>query len=156
MNALKIKLIAIFSTLLLAACAKDDVPTPPVLPDDGAYTGTVTVAPGTPDELVLNGIEVEFTVAPGGTAADIEMLKVKFAAAMPLTIDMLIPGAGLTPTETGYSIAGENIVPTYMKGIPYPDRTITGLTGTASAQNLSFSMRCGTYPLRFTGTRNTE
>jgi hypothetical protein len=156
MNSLKISLIAIFFPLLFIACAKDDAPNPPKFPDNGAYTGTVTVAPGTPNELVLNDIEVRFVVAPGETTADIEMLKVKFAAAMPLTIDMLVPGVGLTPTDTGYSIAGENIVPTYMKGIPYPDRTITGLTGTATAQTLSFSMLCGTYPLNFTGTRNNE
>ncbi len=156
MNRLKTGLIALLVSLLFTACEKNDPPEEPTLPDHGAYTGTATVASGTNRELILENIEVTFTVDEAGTSADIEMLKVKFAAAMPLTIDMMIPGVELTETSSGYSISGEDIVPTYMKGTPYPDRTITGLMGTATEQTLTFSMMCGTYPLSFTGTRNQE
>jgi hypothetical protein len=155
MKSLRIGLI-VLASLFFVACQKDDVSEKPTLPDNGAYTGTATVAPGTANELILENIEVTFTANEAGTSADIEMLKVKFAAAMPLTIDMMIPGAKLTQTNPGYAISGENIVPTYMKGTPYPERTITGLTGRATDQTLSFEMMCGTYSLSFTGTRNPK
>lgn len=120
------------------------------------YKGTATVTPGTPNEFVLENIEVILTVNEAETAGDIELLKVKFAAAMPLTIDMKVPGATLTKSASGYAISGENIVPTYMNGTPYPERTITGLMGTASKQEISFSMVCGVFPLSFTGSLKKE
>lgn len=155
MNLLKTGLTALAATLFFVACDGTD-DTPPTAPNDGAYTGTVVVDKGGANELTLENIEVEFTVGDSGNTADIELLRVKFAARMPVTIDMTIPGVGLTFTDTGYSLAGEGIVPTYMNGVPYPERTITGLVGTGSATTLDFSMRCGDYPLSFSGTRQPE
>jgi len=153
MKILRTGLTALAATLLWVACdSKETTPTP-TPPDNGAYVGTVVVDAGGANELTLEEIEVEFTANGGGTTADIEILRVKFAARMPVTIDMMIPGVVLTAAEGGYTLSGEAIVPTYMNGVPYPERTITGLAGTASATTLSFSMMCGEYPLSFSGTR---
>jgi hypothetical protein len=156
MNYLKIFSISL-SILLFVSCGDDKTtPEDPELPSNGNYVGTVSVAPGTPDAFILEDIEVVFTVSEDETTADIEMLKVKFADDMPLTLDMLMSGVTLDETETGYSISGDGIVPTAMEGRPFENYTITELTGDATTESLSIEMMCGEYPLSFEGTVAAE
>jgi hypothetical protein len=155
MNLLKIFSVALVATTLLASCG-DDKPAPEPMPDNGNYKGTVSVAPGTDSAFTLEDAEVKFTVAEDGTTAEIELLAVKFAVAMPFEIDMRIPGVGLSETGKGYSVSGDGIVPTAMEGRPFEQYTITGLTGTVTPETMSIKMMCGTYPLSFTGVRKAE
>jgi hypothetical protein len=151
MNRFKTFSIALAATFLFASCGDDT--TPVSTPANGNYKGTVSVAPDTDNAFTLSGIEVKFTPAENGAKADVEMLKVKFAAAMPFELDMLISGVTLTPTADGYSISGTDIVPTALAGQSFPQYTITDLTGTVTTTSLSFDMHCGSYPVTFTGTR---
>jgi hypothetical protein len=150
MNCLKIFSIAL-ATIVLSSCG-DNKSQPIPVPQNGNYTGTVTVAPGTADAFTLADTEVKFTLSADKTTADVEMLKVKFAAAMPVSLDVLISGVTLTKTADGYSISGDNIVPTAMGGTPFAQYTITGLTGTVTASSLTLDMMMGTYPMSFEGT----
>jgi hypothetical protein len=152
MNCLKIFSISL-AAIVLSSCG-DNKSQPIPVPQNGNYTGTVTVAPGTADAFTLEGTEVKFTLSADKTTADIEMLKVKFAAAMPVSLDVLISGVTLTKTADGYSISGDNIVPTAMGGAPFAQYTITGLTGTVTASSLTLDMMMGTYPMSFEGTAN--
>lgn len=120
------------------------------------YTGTVSVAPGTPDAFTLEDVEVEFTLGQDETTADIEMLQVKFAIAMLIMLDMLMSGVTLTETNDGYAISGEGIIPTVMGGRPFEQYTINDLSGSVTPETLSIDMMCGTYPLSFEGTVNAE
>ncbi|MDR2890414.1 MAG: hypothetical protein LBV18_02260 [Alistipes sp.] len=169
MNHFKTTLTALGATIFLASgfasCGKHD-PTPPT-PTTPAYVGTVTVATGTPMEFTLENATVEFAVAENAgnaetaettakeATAEIKMLGVKFAVAMPVTVDMTIPGVALTATAEGWSLSGDEIVPIAMGG-PYPERIVTDLTGTATEQELSFSMTCKELPVSFTGARRGE
>ncbi len=154
---LKTITIALTSILFFAACDNGNTPEEPTLPDDGAYTGTFTVAPGTDDAFVLENAKVELTIDEGGTSGQIDMLQVRFAERMP-AINITIPGITLTETAKGYSVGGEGIVPTtVMAGqtIEAAQYTITGLEGVATSENFSFSMMCGpSFPVSFTGTKS--
>lgn len=119
-----------------------------------AYTGTVSVALGTPMAFTLEDIDVEVTLAEDGTA-NIELFKVKFAAAMPVSLDVLIKGVTLTKTAEGYSISGDNIVPTAMEGQPFAQYTITDLEGSADLENMSLDMIMGEFPMTFEGSVTT-
>ncbi len=149
---MKKTLFALTATLLLlASCNGNSGPGNPA-PDDGAYVGTVSVGVGTDDAFTLEDTRVVFTVHEGETTADIEMMQVKFALAMPLKLNVLIEGVTLTPAAGGYSVScgADGIVPSALEGRPFPDYTMTEIDGTA------LSMMCGPYPLSFTGTRSAE
>jgi hypothetical protein len=79
------------------------------------------------------------------------MLQVKFAEAMPVALDITIPGATLTKTDNGYSISGDEIIPVAMGG-PNERFKITDLEGSVSAETLSVSFVCMSFPVEFTGT----
>ncbi len=149
--------IALISTLVFVSCGDTTPPEDPK-PDNGAYTGIVSVAPGTADAFTLEDIEVKFTPAEEGTAANIEMLRVKFAQAMPILLDVLVEGVVLTPATNGYTIScsAEGIVPTAMEGRPFPDHIMTEITGRVTTGTLSFDMVCGEFPMSFTGTKKAE
>jgi hypothetical protein len=161
MNYLKNLFIALFAGLLFVSCDQK-IETPqekPPLPEDGIYTGTFTVAPGTAEEFSLQDAGVEFTVdAEDATVGQIKMLEVQFAEKMP-NMDITIPGVTLTSVANSYTIGGEGIVPfatMFGQETPKEEYTITGLEGTATAGELTFEMMCGTYPISFTGTRIPE
>ncbi len=154
MNYLKTTLIAFAAALLGISCGKDDGPNEPDIPNDSAYTGTFTVAPGTADAFVLEDAAIEFTLAEGGASAEMKMLHVRFAERMP-AMDITVPGMTLTPTAGGYAISGNGIIPLALGG-EVARYTITGLTGSVTAETLTFSMMCGTYPLSFSGTYTEE
>lgn len=152
MNYFKIGLLGL-ATILFAACDDNsgDDTGKTLLPEDNTYVGTFVVAPDTENELTLDDAQVEFAVNENGETARMNMLKVKFAERMP-EMDIAVPGVELTETDNGYSLSGEGIIPIAMGG-EFPERTITGLTGRATTETLSFDMMCGDYRLIFTGSR---
>jgi hypothetical protein len=156
MNCLKTLSIALTAGLLFVSCdPKTGGPEEqPSLPENGTYTGTFTV--GLENAFTLENAQVVLTADENETSGQIDMLKVKFAEAMPVTLDIAIPGVTLTVTDKGYNISGDGIVPTYASGTPFPDRTITDLEGTATPDELWLLMMCGEDQLTFTGTREPE
>lgn len=88
-----------------------------------------------------------------GDVATIEMLDVKFAEAMPLTLDMTIDSVSYSAIGDAISFSGDNIVPQAMGG-PFPKYTITKLNGTADQKGkaFKFTMMCGSYPVSYEGT----
>lgn len=86
--------------------------------------------------------------ANGAWKGDIKMFNIQFAPNMPTLKQIRIPLATttITPTVTGYTMSGTDIVPYYTTGTteaPMKDRTITDLTA-------SVDLVAKTYALQFT------
>lgn len=154
MNHLKVLNLALM--FAFAACDDPDPGKQPAITDNNTYIGTLTVAQGTAGEFILDDVEVLLTLDEGGAGGDIEMFDVKFAQAMPLTLDMTIPDVAIALLLTGeYSISGEGIVPIAMGG-PFRAYTITGLVGTATPTALSLNMLCGGIPVSYSGLLSVD
>ena len=128
--------------IALIACESD----PDEASGNNTYVGLITV----------NSVPVQDNVTVSikknrNNTVDIEMYNVRFSPQMPVTIDMVIPGVTATSTTDGNLLSGNGIIPT-TNGAPYPDRTISGLTGNATESTLTLSMMCGLNPLTFSGT----
>ena len=77
---------------------------------------------------------------------DIKMFNIQFAPQMPTLKQIRIPLAGvtITPTATGYSMSGTDIVPYYTTGTteaPMKDRTITDLTGSVDLVTKKYTLQ---------------
>ncbi|KAA6303458.1 MAG: hypothetical protein EZS26_000009 [Candidatus Ordinivivax streblomastigis] len=83
----------------------------------------------------------------------ITMLQVRFAEAMPGKLDMTIDSIPSLLNSTTFTLEGATIIPT-ANNRPFPQYTITELKGTATSTDLELSMRCGEYPLTFSGTKS--
>ena len=150
MKNLRIALMVAMSIFLTMACDKDKDPEEPIVVENGIYKGKMTVSTEGVISYEQENTEVKIEMGTDNTIS-IEMVNVKFAAMMPVTITMLIDGVSATTTDAGLSLSGNDIVPTAMGG-PFPSYTITGLTGEVTPQAITFSMMCGIYPLSFEGT----
>ena len=142
------------AAVLCVGCAKtenDDTGKKPDDMTDGvAYVGSVSVTQD--DGSVFTKEDVEVIMTASGNTADMKMLKVKFASAMPIELDMTVRGIAYERKPEGYVISGNDLIPIAMGG-EFPAYTITGLSGTAANGMLTFSMRCGKYPLQYSGER---
>ena len=113
-----------------------------------SYVGDVSVTQD--DGSVFTKHNVEVVMTRTENTLEMRMLKVSFAAAMPIELDMTVNGISCRQTAGGYTFSGDNLIPTAMGG-EFPAYTITGLSGSGSDRSLTFSMTCGRYPLSYSG-----
>lgn len=143
----------VIPALLMAACTKDaPADEPAAVVTEGTYTGILSVDQNDGTRYAQENVHVVFTPGADGKAG-IKMLQVSFSPNMPLTLDMTLAGVVAAETPEGLSLSGENIVPLAMGG-EFPQYTITGMTGKATPGTLSFEMKCGAYPLAFSGVKD--
>ena len=136
----------------MAACTKDATEDEPArLVSAGAYTGTLSVDQNDGTLYAQENVQLVFTPQADGKA-EIKMFHVSFSPKMPLKLDMTIPGVVAQETPEGLSLSGDNIVPLALGG-EFPQYAITGMTGKATPGTLSFEMKCGAYPLAFSGVK---
>lgn len=148
--ALLMATAALFS---LTACDNDDDKTPEkVVVEDGTYKGTISVDQNDGTFYTQNDVEMKITLSADGKKAEIELFKVGFSTAMPLKLDMTIPGVTVEEVTDGLKISGDQIVPLAFGGTEYPAFTITGMEGKVTPETISFEMTCGEFPLTFSGT----
>ncbi|MDR2843070.1 MAG: hypothetical protein LBV57_00300 [Candidatus Symbiothrix sp.] len=84
----------------------------------------------------------------------ITMLQVRFAEAMPMKLDMTIDSIPSPHLNSGtFTLEGAILIPK-VKDKPFSQYTITELKGTVTSTDLELSMRCGEYPLTFSGTKS--
>ena len=83
---------------------------------------------------------------------DLEMIAVKFAPTMPMFLDVTTSGISTAAVSTGYTLSGNNIIPTAMDA-PFPQFTMKEIVGSVTPQKLEFSLICGSFPLSFSGTK---
>jgi len=91
----------------------------------------------------LDSVRVEAKLV-SDTTLDICLYGINFSSRMPVTIDMVIPGAKYTRTTGKITITAENIAPT-MGDNPFDKYMITCLNGYISADSLVFTNNYGTY-----------
>lgn len=138
-------LLAAATLFSVTACDKND----DGKNDDGPTAG----------DFVMNNVKVEVSFAADNKTADIEILQVKFAEEMPVTLDIVIPGVTVTEADGSMSLSGDNIVPlmnTPAGSVPVAKYTITGLTGSAAETGLMLSMTIGDYPTTYSGALPIE
>jgi len=91
----------------------------------------------------LDSVRVEAKLVNDSTL-DIYLFGINFSSKMPVTIDMVIPGARYDRSSEKITITGENIAPT-MGGNPFERYMITALRGFITPDSLVFTNNYGTY-----------
>ncbi|MCR5050848.1 MAG: hypothetical protein K6A36_07175 [Paludibacteraceae bacterium] len=89
-------------------------------------------------------------VLAGPDSMDIYMYEVKFAAAMPVTIDMIISGVHYAKEGNQINFHGDGIIPT-AGNKPYKDHIITNLVGTITTDSIFMSNNYGSTPSVYAG-----
>ena len=89
-------------------------------------------------------------VLAGPDSMDIYMYEVKFAAAMPVTIDMIISGVHYAKEGNQINFHGDGIVPT-AGNKPYEKHIVTNLVGTITADSIKLSNNYGSTPSVYAG-----
>ena len=147
------KMILALAALALLACNKDEKNELPVAAA-ADYKGfaTVEASSGTFDN---EDIEVNFTPAEDGKTATITIFKIRFAPKMPMQVDVTIPNVELTPTKDGILLACDNVIPQALGG-DFPQYTVYEMTGTVKEDEIDFSLKFGTTPTSYKGTKQAK
>ena len=146
-------LLFVAVALLIAACNKKDEPENPASQTSFAKatlfealgTNTVPNVEGEQHHLpyTLDSVRVEAVIVTDSTL-DIKLYGINFSSKMPVTIDMVIPAVSYTRTVEKITISGDSIIPT-MGGNPFNRYVIYDLSGTITADSLTFTNTYGTY-----------
>ena len=91
----------------------------------------------------MDSVRVEAVIVTD-TTLDINLYGINFSSKMPVTIDMVIPGARYIRTAEKITLSGEGIIPT-MGGNPFDRYVINALTGTITSDSLVFTNSYGQY-----------
>ena len=146
-------LLFVAVALLIAACNKKDEPENPASQTSFAKatlfealgTNTVPNVEGEQHHLPysLDSVRVEAVIVTDSTL-DIKLYGINFSSKMPVTIDMVIPAVSYTRTVEKITISGDSIIPT-MGGNPFNRYVIYDLSGTITADSITFTNTYGTY-----------
>jgi hypothetical protein len=131
-------------------CNKNN-PEETVGPKEGSYVGTVTVNSTSGEVFDNENIEVSFTPSEDGKTATLVMYQIKFTPRMPMTLDVTIPEVSISTEGQDIKLECAEVVPIAMGG-PFPNYTVTNLTGKISGGELTFSLNFGATPTSFKGT----
>lgn len=142
------KLILLISSVLVMASCHITTPEEPVKENEKVYEAigvlTITSSGFTKEDLRVKLVEKD------DETMDLYMFDVKFAAAMPVTIDMLISGVEYTKFGKIIHFFGDSIVPT-AGGKPYEKYIIRDLEGQITADSIILSNYYGTTPSIYRG-----
>ena len=118
---------------------------------EGSYVGTVTVNSTSGEVFDNENIEVTFTPSEDGKTATLILYQIKFTPRMPMTLDVTIPDVNITAEGQDIKLECAEVVPIAMGG-PFPNYTVTDLTGKISGGELTFSLNFGATPTSFSGS----
>lgn len=146
-------LLFVAVALMIAACNKKDEPENPASQTSFAKatlfealgTNTVLNVEGEQHNLPysLDSVRVEAVIVTDSTL-DIKLYGINFSSKMPVTIDMVIPAVSYTRTVEKITISGDSIIPT-MGGNPFNRYVIYDMSGTITADSITFTNTYGTY-----------
>ena len=91
----------------------------------------------------LDNVRVEVVIETDNTL-DINLYGINFSSKMPVTIDMVIPGAKYSRTAEKITLYGDSIIPT-MGGNPFDRYVINALAGIITVDSLVFTNSYGQY-----------
>ena len=146
-------LLFVAVAVMIAACNKKDEKENPASQTSFAKatlfealgTNTVPNVEGEQHNLPysLDSVRVEAVIVTDSTL-DIKLYGINFSSKMPVTIDMVIPAVSYARTVGKITISGDSIIPT-MGGNPFNRYVIYDLSGTITADSLTFTNTYGTY-----------
>jgi hypothetical protein len=104
-------------------------------------------------ENVVVSVEplVDSTKTGAYTRLRMVMHQVRFSPKMPLSLDMTVNNVSYVANSDGFALSGDSLMP-YAMGGPFPSFVITNLQGVVTDGELTMSMKCGMYPLTYTGS----
>ncbi len=146
------RMILALAALALLACNKEEKNELPVAVV-ADYKGVVSVD-GSKGKFEMEDVEVNFTPSEDGKTATIIMYKVRFAERMP-GMDVTIPDVKLTSTKEGILLACDNVVPKALGG-DFAGYTVYDMTGTVKEDEIDFSLKFGTTPTSYKGTKQAK
>lgn len=146
------RIILAFAALALFACSKEEKNELPVAVV-ADYKGLVSVD-GSKGKFEMEDVEVNFTPSEDGKTATITMYKVRLAEKMP-SMDITIPDVKLTSTKEGIQLGCDNVIPKALGG-DFPNYTIHDMTGTVKEDEIDFSLKFGTTPTSYKGTKQAK
>ena len=151
MKRLTILFSLLLSVVMFASCEKESE-TSNTQPANQPikYVGTITVTmEGTPD-FIHEGVEVVANI-DNDTTLNLDMINVKFAENMPMTITMNVAGISYTNNNGTYTFSStDTIIPT-LAGEPFDRFPINNLTGDMDTETMNITFLCGAYPVKFEG-----
>ena len=140
----------IAAALLLVSCGSDSKEETKPLPSGTTeYKGNLIVT-FQGENYTTENVVLTFKYKSETGTADILFNQVKFVPQMPVTLDIIVPGARVTRVGGLYAVSGTGIEPT-AGGIPYEDYMVTDLIGQWDGEALDISLNFGSYPTRFVG-----
>lgn len=149
------KLFIILATAACVAACNSNDPKDPAEGDQTSFvkatlfealgTNTVPNVEGEHHDLPysLDSVRVEALIVTDSTL-DIKLYGINFSSKMPVTIDMEIPDVSYIRTVEKITLSGDSIIPT-MGGNPFNRYVIYDLSGTITADSLTFTNAYGTY-----------
>lgn len=117
---------------------------------EGSYVGTVTVNSTSGEVFDNENIEVSFTPSEDGKTATLVMYQIKFTPRMPMKLDITIPDVNITAEGQDIKLECAEVIPIALNG-PFPQYTVTNLTGKIVDDELTFSLNFGATPTSFSG-----
>ncbi len=141
--------------LAFAACSDDNGKDDPVLKDGVySYVGKIVVDQTDGTFFTKENVQIDLTFNTENKTVKMVVNKVKFAANMPVELDMTVEGLTYTQAGDDLYVTGNNLVPTAMGG-PFPAYTITNFKGDvdldANDADYEFTMVCGKFPVKYDG-----
>lgn len=149
-------LMVLATLIALPACSDDDKetidPGKPETPVATTYTGRLTVNNGA---YIKENADCEITFAENGNKLTLNINNVKFAEAMPVTINFSVPEIPCV-TENGKTIfSGNDIVP-LMGVAPAEAYKFSAITGSIENSALEFSATLTKGSFSFTGVEKQQ
>lgn len=137
---------------MFVGCGSDE-PTndePQVLDNEISYVGTMAVVQQDETTYIQENVIVDYEITETEGLV-LTFNQVSFSSKMPVKIDMILNNVQYEANGKTVSFTGEGIVPIAMGG-PFPNYTVTNLSGTIQEETMNLSMTCSIYPVTFVGT----
>ena len=147
------KLFFLWTAVTLLTACHINTPEPPKTDDTKSYEayGLLTIPSS---GFTKENVRTMF-VLKENNELDLYMFDVKFANAMPVTIDMLIRGVGYANEGGEIVFYGDSIIPT-AGGKPYEKYIVTDLQGIITADSVFITNNYGTTPSVYAGKLKDE
>jgi hypothetical protein len=144
--------LSLLTAVFVFSCTEPEEGGPTVQQQDTVFVGNMSVDQLNNTFYVQDSVRVDFTRDTESGVYKMVMNQVKFSARMPISLTMTVNGISGVEQNGVVALSGDSIVPMAMGG-PYPNYTITNLSGVLTADSLNISFKCGTYPRRYKGGR---
>ena len=138
--------LSLLTAVFVFSCTEPEEGGPTVQQQDTVFVGNMSVDQLNNTFYVQDSVRVDFTRDTETGVYKMVMNQVKFSARMPISLTMTVNGISGVEQNGVVALSGDSIG-------PFPNYTITNLSGVLTADSLNISFKCGTYPLIYKGGR---